>query len=393
MPSIITPPRVAVLISLSGDGGVERMVLNLAGQFAAQGVATDLLTLRMEGGHAENLPGRVRHIPLGIRHASLAPTAIARYLRRERPDAVLAAKDRAGRAALLGRRRAGVDTRVVIRLGNTLSASLAGRSAIQRWLRYRPIRRLYPLADAIIAVSRGVADDVQATSGVDSNRIHVVRNPVITPRLAMQAAEPVTHPWLAGDQSTPVVLGMGRLTRQKDFPTLLRAFAHLRARRAARLIILGQGNDLEALTALASRLGIAGDVDFAGFQANPYPWLAHADLFVLSSAWEGSPNALTEALALGTPSVSTDCPSGPREILEDGRYGPLVPVGDAESLAAAMEATLDDALAPDVLRSAVRAYTDDVSARAYLNVLGITPPATLPGEAADGEATPVTPRG
>ncbi|MEX0730929.1 MAG: glycosyltransferase [Aquisalimonadaceae bacterium] len=371
MPSTAATPRLAILISLSGDGGVERMVLNLAGQFAAMGIATDLVTLKCEGGHAANLPTGVRHVPLGVRHAWLAPRAIAGYLRREQPAAMLAAKDRAGRAALLGRRRAGTGTRIVIRLGNTLSESLAGRSPVHRWLRYRPIRRLYPQAEAIVAVSEGVAEDIIATSGVPKSMVHVIRNPVITPRLAALAAAPVRHPWLGTGRAVPVAMGMGRLTRQKDFPTLLRAFAVLRARRPARLIILGDGADRDSLSTLAGALGIAEDIDLVGFQANPYCWLAQADLFVLSSAWEGSPNALTEALALGIPAVSTDCRSGPRELLDGGRHGPLVPVGDPPALAQAMEATLEHPLGADQLSGAVRAYRDDISARAYLDVLGI----------------------
>ncbi|MCC5859229.1 MAG: glycosyltransferase [Ectothiorhodospiraceae bacterium] len=367
-------PRIAVLISLSGDGGVERMVLTLAAAFAARGLKTDLVTMKTEGGHADRLPAGVRHVPLGVRHASLAAPAIARYLRRERPMAMLVAKDRAGRAALLGRLLARVPTRIVIRLGNTLSESLAGAPALKRWLRYAPIRRLYPLADAIVAVSEGVAEDVITTSGVPAERVHVVRNPVITAELPARAAEPVHHPWLQRPRDMPTILAMGRLTRQKDFPTLLRAFARLLPQRPARLLILGEGRDRPALEHLAAELGIADQVEFAGFQSNPYAWLARADLFVLSSAWEGSPNALTEALALGIPSVSTDCRSGPRETLQDGRYGPLVPVGDDRALADAMVAVLDRPLPADTLREAVRDYREDASARHYLRILGVTPP-------------------
>jgi len=371
------PPRVAILISLSGDGGVERMVLNLAGQFAAMGLATDLLTLKNHGGHAADLPPGVRHVPLGVSHAGLAAPAIGRYLQRHQPAALLAAKDRAGRAALLARRRTGVSTPVVIRLGNTLSESLAGSSALRRWFRYRPIKRLYPLADAIVAVSDGVADDVVAISGVPRERVHVIRNPVITPRLAEQAAAEVNHPWLAADRCMPVIMAMGRLTRQKDFPTLLRAYAILRRQQPCRLLVLGEGPDRLPLQALAGELGLVGKVEFVGFQGNPYAWLSKADLFVLSSAWEGSPNALTEALALGIPSVSTNCRSGPGEILQNGRFGPLVEVGDAGALAAAMGATLAQPLAAEELRGAVAAYRDHISAQHYLEVLGIRPPATI----------------
>ncbi len=368
----VNPPRIAVLISLSGDGGVERMVLNLAARFAALGVATDLVTLKTRGGHAANLPAGVRHVPLGVRHSGIAPPAIARYLKRERPQAMLVAKDRAGRAALLGRALAGVNTRVVIRLGNTLSESLAGTTFLRRWARYAPIRLLYPRADAIVAVSEGVADDVVTTSGVSPDIVHVIRNPVITPQLQQRAADAVDHPWLQQPRPCPTIMAMGRLTRQKDFPTLLRAHARLQQNRSTRLIILGEGDDRNQLERLAGELGVTDSVDFAGFQSNPYAWLSRADLFVLSSAWEGSPNALTEALALGIPSVSTNCRSGPRETLQNGRYGPLVPVGDDQAMAQAMRETLDEPLPAETLRAAVAGYRDDASARQYLAVLGVT---------------------
>jgi glycosyltransferase involved in cell wall biosynthesis len=363
--------KLGVLVSLSGEGGVERMVLNLVRGFAAvPDLAVDLVLLREESRHLQALPAGVNVVRLGVRHSALSVPAIVRYLRAARPDALLAAKDRAGRAALLARRLSGVPTRVVIRLGTTLSEAMKDRHPVLRWLRYLPIRRLYRWADGIVAVSEGVADDVAATSRMPRERIHVVRNPVITTDLLRQAEEPSGHPWLA-DPAVPVVMGMGRLTRQKDFPTLVRAFARVRRDRPLRLVILGEGRDAAVLREIAGAEGVAADVDLPGFRANPYPWLARCQLFVLSSAWEGSPNALTEALALGVPVVSTDCRSGPRELLDGGRYGPLVPVGDADRLAAAMRQALDHPLPPATLQRAVSEYTVETSARRYLEILGL----------------------
>ncbi|EHQ52395.1 group 1 glycosyl transferase [Ectothiorhodospira sp. PHS-1] len=367
----LSPPHLAILISLSGEGGVERMVLNLVRELAGMGLSMDLVLIREESRHLQALPENVNIIRLGTRHSALSIAPLARYLREHRPVLLLAAKDRAGRAALKARRLAGVDTRIFIRLGTTLSEALEGRSGLRKWMRYRPMRRLYPLADGIIAVSRGVADDVRGITGLPEEKVHVVRNPVITPDLETLAAEPAPHPWLE-DGGDPVIIGMGRLTRQKDFPTLLRAFAGMQARRTARLIILGEGGDREALTALSRSLGVADRVMMPGFAANPYAWLSRARLFVLSSAWEGSPNALTEAMALGLPVVSTDCRSGPREILRDGRYGPLVPVGDLAALEDAMVRTLEAPLPADEIRAAVAEYRARVSAERYLAVLGIS---------------------
>jgi len=180
----------------------------------------------------------------------------------------------------------------------------------------------------------------------------------------------VAHPWFQTGE-LPVVLGIGRLARQKDFPTLLRAFAQVRSRRPCRLVILGEGKERSALTALVERLGITPHVEMPGFVANPFAYLRRAALFVLSSAWEGSPNVLIEALALAVPSVATDCPSGPREILCEGRYGPLVPVGDDEALAEAMEAMLAAPPPAALLRRGADRFRDDGCARQYLDALGM----------------------
>lgn len=362
--------RLAVLISFSGEGGVERMILNLLDGLVARGIPVDLLAIRADSAHLEQLPSAVRLLDLGVRHSGLAILPLARYLRRERPAALLAAKDRAIRAAILARRLAGWEGRLIGRLGTNLSAALAGRSAPVRWLRTAPMRRLYPRVDRIIAVSEGVAGDTRRITRLPRSRIVVVRNPVVTPRLTQLASAPCPHRWLEATE-LPVVLGAGRLTEQKDFATLLRAFARLRAVLPARLIILGEGRLRGALDVLAAKLGISEDVTLPGFVVNPYAWMSRASLFVLSSAWEGSPNVLTEALALGVPAVSTDCPSGPREILADGRYGALVAVGDAPGLAEAMRATLAAPLPAATLREAVAAYSVEVATQGYLAELGV----------------------
>tara|TARA_R110000850_G_scaffold189247_16_gene315174 strand:+ start:16658 stop:17788 length:1131 start_codon:yes stop_codon:yes gene_type:complete len=368
--------RLAVFISFSGDGGVERMVSNLCAA-AVKHVDVDLLALKLRGGHASLISDEVNIIRLGSKHSWSSVGEVAEYLRKFKPDALLAAKDRAGRAALGAAAKAGTNTPVFIRLGTNLSAALERKDLLSRWLRTTPMKRKYPRAQGVIAVSEGVRQDTLKVTGIAPDKVHVIRNPVITPRLAELASEDAPHPWLT-DKSVPVILGMGRLTRQKDFPSLLRAFSKVIKTRAARLIILGDGpepGDREQHERLASELGISQHLLLPGFQKNPYAWLSRADQFVLSSAWEGSPNALTEALALGIPSVSTDCPSGPVETLDGGRYGPLVAVGDHEAMADAMLATLENPLPAETLREAVREYRADLSANRYLQLMGLLPDA------------------
>jgi glycosyltransferase involved in cell wall biosynthesis len=373
---IVPPPpgrgqsRLAVFASFSGAGGVERMIVSLIRGFVALGQAVDLVLVRSDSPHLDRLPAGVRLVPLGTGHTFLAAWQLALYLRRQRPAALLAAKDRAGRTAVVARHLAGAETRLVLRLGTHLSAAMATKSAPERWLRYWPIRRLYPAIDRIVAVSEGVAADIAAIARLPRERIEVIRNPVVTPELGRLAIEPCEHPWFQPGEP-PVILGAGRFQRQKDFPTLIRAFALLSRERPCRLVILGDGNGRTALEALIGDLGLTDRVQLPGFLANPFPFVARARLFVLSSAWEGSPNVLTEAMALGTPVVATDCPSGPRELLADGRYGPLIAVGDVDNLAAAMAKILDHPPRRETLAEAVAEYSQDRSARRYLQVLGL----------------------
>ncbi|RYG40716.1 glycosyltransferase, partial [bacterium] len=193
----------------------------------------------------------------------------------------------------------------------------------------------YPAAHEIVAVSNGVADDAARVLGLRRERITTIYNPVINPSLRAQAAEPPAHPWFS-DGGAPVVLGVGRLNAQKDFPTLIKAFAQLRT--PARLMILGEGEERASLEAQAAPFG--DRIALPGFSANPFPAMTACRVFALSSRFEGLPGALVQAMACGAPVVSTDCPSGPREILEDGRWGVLVPVGDDKALAAALEESL-----------------------------------------------------
>ncbi|MGB5736256.1 MAG: glycosyltransferase [Thiohalocapsa sp.] len=366
-----TAETVAIFVSFSGAGGVEHMLVNLMRGFVDMGRPVDLLLAGSTSPHLARLPSAVRRVDLGSRHTLPAALGVARYLRSEQPRSLLVAKDRAGRAAVIARRLARTDTRILLRLGTNLSAAMADRSAFSRWLRFAPIRRLYPSIDHIVAVSDGVAQDTAFLAHYPPARISVIRNPVLTPELIRRGALPCPHPWLREhrDRGVPVIVGAGRLQQQKDFPTLIRAFARLRSTRPCRLVILGDGRLRRTLAQLSADLGIGADVDLPGFQQNPYPFLANADLFTLSSAWEGSPNVLTEAMAFGTPVVATDCPSGPRETLDGGRYGPLVPVGDVIALGDAMARTLERPLPRQTLIEAVRDYSQDISANRYLELI------------------------
>jgi glycosyltransferase involved in cell wall biosynthesis len=353
--------------SLAG-GGAERIMLNLAAGFVARGYGVDLAVAKAGGQYRGSIPGSVRLVDLGTSKPLTAVPALARYLRAERPVAMLATIVNANLAALWARRVSGVATRCVVREASTLSVDLAEGSPLNRLLLPRLVAREFRRAEAIVAPSRGVADDFARVTGLPRWSIRVIYNPVVSEALRERARQPIGHRWLqAGD--APVIVGMGRLTRQKDFATLIRAFARVRQTMPARLIVLGEGEDRGELESLCRSLGIAADVDLPGFVANPYAVLARARLFVLSSRWEGLPGALIEALACGARVVSTDCPSGPREILDDGRYGQLVPVGDTAAMADAMRAVLNGSFVAADMGAWIDRFDAEANTGRYLDLL------------------------
>jgi glycosyltransferase involved in cell wall biosynthesis len=329
---------VALFIPVLSAGGAERVFLHLAGGFAEQGLDVDLVLVRREGPLLAQVPPRVRIVDLQSSRLLFSLRALVRYLREARPAVLLSAMEDINTVALCARRLARVDTRVVATVHNTISVEAQRAQSVK--VRAAPLlaRRFYPWADAVVAVSHGAARDL-VKLGVTSDRLSVIYNPVVTPGLFEQASRPVEDPWF-GPGAPPVVLSAGRLAPQKDFGTLIRAFERLRSQRAARLLILGEGGERPALERLVQELDLEEHVRLPGYVDNPFARMARAALFVLSSLHEGLPTALIEAMAVGTPVVSTDCRSGPAEILERGTYGALVGVGDVAGLADAMSRTL-----------------------------------------------------
>lgn len=359
--------RIAFFLPTLCGGGAERVTVNLAQAMAERGLPVDLVVAAAEGELLEQLPPTVRLVDLRAPRVLRSLWPLAAYLRRERPRVVVSSMGHANLVALWAAKLARRATPVVVTVHNTMSLSTPqqGRMAGRLWPRL--LRRFYPWAARVVAVSRGAADDLARTSGLPRESIRVIYNPVITPDMLILAGRRPDHPWFAPGQP-PVILGVGRLTRQKDFPTLLRAFAELRSRRPARLVILGEGEERGRLEAIVRELELAGDVALPGFRDDALACMAGSALFVLSSAWEGLPTVLIEALAAGTRVVSTDCPSGPREILQEGRLGALVPVGDAPALARAMAEALDRPAVP-LPSAALAPFTRDVAVDHYLTLI------------------------
>jgi glycosyltransferase involved in cell wall biosynthesis len=329
----------------------------------------DFLIGTTKGPYISNLPSSVRVLELGNTNPDGIVGALVCYLKENRPEVLLCTK-RGDREALLARDLAGVSTRIALRTGTTVTQRDKSKSFFKKWQTRRKMREAYSKADIVVAVSNGVAEDLTFITRLPPDKISVIPNPVVTPELVDLSRAPLDHPWFRQD-SPPVILGAGGLRRAKDFPTLIEAFAKVRRHRPSRLMILGEGRQRDRLEKLAEKLGVREDFMLPGFVENPYAFMARAGLFVLSSLWEGSPNVLTEALAVGTPVVSTDCRSGPKEILQNGRFGPLVPVGKVDAMAKAMLETLRNPLDSRTLRSATSAYTLEKSAEQYISILGL----------------------
>ncbi len=364
LPEIVAATRIALVGPFKAWGGIERKISILAREFDDLGVASDIVVLRSdETPYPDLLPSStiVRH--LHNRTKLDGARRFAAYLRRERPDAVVTTQDHAAKVAVLGRLLARSRVPLYLKVTNTASQTI--RRAGQRWA----TRRLYPRADGIIAISEGVRDDLMTAFGLPGQRIHVIYNPMVTRDFPQRLGLPLDHPWLAPGATVPVIVAAGRLTRQKGFDVLVQAFARLRRQRPARLLILGEGSERAVLEDLIRKKGLVGEVALPGYVDDPVPYMGRASLFVLSSRWEGLGNVLVEALAARCPLVATDCPSGPREILEGGRHGALVPPDDITALAAAMGRALDEPRRP-VATAAGRFRAAEVALR-YLETVGL----------------------
>jgi glycosyltransferase involved in cell wall biosynthesis len=332
--------RLSIFVPSMRGGGAERSMLRLAKGIAERGCMVDLVLARAKGPYLNEMPKSVRIIDLKASRVLSSLPALVRYLRREQPQALLSTLDYANIVALWARRLTGIPKRLIVNDQNTISFPAKHSRQFSQRITPRLVRLFYPWADEIIGNSQGVADDLSEVTGISRELIKVVYNPVVTLELREKSHAPLDHSWFRNGHA-PVFLAVGRLTKQKDFPTLIRAFAQVRAIRPAHLLILGEGPDRQELEELVKLHGLEGDVNMPGFVENPYAYMSRASMFVLSSRWEGLPTVLIEALYCGIPIIATDCPSGPREILNNGQYGQLVPVGDVKALVKAIKNVLN----------------------------------------------------
>lgn len=357
-------PNIAILLPDMRGGGAERVCLNLANDFVARGLSVDLVLMQEIGQLLPLLDRRVNVVSLGIRRTRSVGWPLATYLARVRPESLLANMWPLTSISVLACAWSRSPTRLVLVEHVALSKSEVRASPLHFLVLRVSMRILAPYAHARVTVSSGVADDLARITGLPRDRFSTIYNPIV------QGVPPSRGALLGGGSlGIPLILNVGTLKAQKDQATLLRAFAILTSQIDAKLMILGEGELRVELEALAIELGIADRVSMPGFISDPSQVYNGASLFVLSSAWEGFGNVVVEALEHGVPVVSTDCPSGPREILEDGRWGTLVPIRDPQALAKAMR----DALSKTHDREALLRRAGDFSvakaADAYLDLL------------------------
>lgn len=362
--------KVAFFLPSLAGGGAERVCVNLAAGFLARGMEVDFVLVKAEGQFLKAVPAGAKVVDLSSSRTLTAFFSLSSYLRQTKPFGLIAAPGHANMVAVWAGMFARTATRIIITHHIHPSLSIRNTPKLQERLYPFLLRIFHRWANGIVAVSGGVADDLARLTGIPRTEIVVIYNPIVTDDLDELKNDPVNYPWFETGMP-PVILAVGRLTAQKDYSTLLRAFATFRRRRPAKLIILGEGEERVMLQSLARELQIEADVDLLGFTDNPYTFMACSRVFVLSSAWEGFGNVLVEALACGAQVVSTDCPSGPAEILDNGKYGHLVPVGDVKAIADAIEISLDYPYPIHLLHTRANVFSADAAIEKYLHVLGV----------------------
>jgi glycosyltransferase involved in cell wall biosynthesis len=360
--------RLTLLLPDMSGGGAERVALALMRDFIARGHPVDLVLVSARGVLLPLVPPEVKIVDLGAATLRRALLPLVRYLRLRRPHALHAMMWPLTVIAVLARLVSRVPTRIVLSDHIALSKQYGGSARTMRAIQWS-VRLLYPLADARVLVSASAADDLAAVSGLPRRAIEVVHNPLDLP--AGLIRDRSAKDW--GNEGAARIVTLGVLKAQKNHALLLHAFALVRAHRPAQLAIVGDGVLRPALERLADELGIADAVIFAGYDLDPWPWLASADVFALSSDYEGLPNVLVEALHAGLPVVSSDCKSGPREILDDGVYGHLVPCDDPAALATAIEEALDRPQDPAAGRARAQALSGRTSVDRHVALMLGTP--------------------
>lgn len=365
--------HIAMFIPALSGGGAERVFLNLAHSFIKKGLKVDLILCEVKGPYLKDVAYGVNIVDLMSNNPIKQTANLVRYLKREKPDAIISALNLSNIVSSVAHFIANIDTKLIITQHNIIGHTTVRNSSFITKIKREFIiptlfKKLFPRADLVVSVSKGVANNLAEKLDLDKKNIKVIYNPVVSDELLKMGEEDLKHPWFQKDVQ-PVILGVGSLTVQKDFQNLIQAFIKIREKKPAKLLILGEGSERNNLEKLIQQYDLQSDVQLLGFVNNPFKYMKNSSVFVLSSRWEGFGLVLVEAMVFGTPIVSTDCPSGPAEILENGRWGKLVPIGDSETLAKEILDTLNGNYKNPEKRA--MEFTIDNAAREYLEALSM----------------------
>lgn len=358
--------KVLLFIRSMHGGGAQRAMIRYANALTNKGCAVFAVTLDPNGAFSDELHTDVVVIPLRAKRIIFCIPQLVGVIRSIKPDVMMVTEPACNIALIIANLLSFTKSRLLIREGLFPSIAVKDSPYIQTRIAYRLAPFLYKKADVIVGIASELVEDLATFLYLPINRITLIPiNPVVTPLLQNMAAEGSEHPWLVS-KDTPIILGVGRLEEQKDFSTLISAFCLVRNNIECKLLIIGEGSLRKDLARQINASAYASDIELMGFSPNPFQYMTHSDVLVLSSRYEGLPNTLIEALACGVPVVSTNCKSGPKDILDDGKYGLLVPVGDSGAMAQAIVDTLKKPIGRDVLKKRGNLYTLENSINAYL---------------------------
>lgn len=334
--------KIALYIPSMQGGGAEKVFVTLANYFVSIGYKVDLLLTLKIGPYLEKLDSRINIYELSSKKTSFDLFRLVNYLKNNTPDVLLSALTHTNIIAMMANVLAGNTCPVYISEHANFSENIKILSKGKQLIFKSLVAKFYPKSKGIICVSGGVKDDLIHNFPSLSDKITVIYNPFEISVIKQKSQEPVNHPWLQNNRPFKTIISAGRLNLAKDFHTLLAAFLLVRKNCDVKLLILGEGELRDDLMQFVKTYGLEQVVNLHGFVNNPFAYISKADAFVLSSKYEGLSNVLIESMICGVPLVSTDCPSGPAEILENGKWGTLVPVGDYEKLAQAIVHVLGD---------------------------------------------------
>lgn len=361
--------KITLFLSDLSGGGAEKVFVNLAHGLLDLGYNIDFVLARAVGPYIRQLDEKINLIDLKSTKLLLSLPKLHQYLKQANSSLIISGLEDTNLIALCAKVSVNNNTPLIVTVHNALTHEIRHSNSLKRKLVPYLLPFFYSMVDAVVAVSNGVSSDLQKL-GVKDNKIQVIYNPIVNSKLLSKASSEILHPWFSKKAKVPVILGVGRLTEQKDFRTLLRAFALVLKEKTCRLMILGEGSELTNLVELGEYLGLSLNKDFCfpGFTQNPYAYMSQASMLVLSSKWEGFGNVLVEAMAVGTPVVATDCNYGPNEILVDGEYGELVPVENPQEMSLAILRTLEMPCPRDRLQARALDFSEKIIAQKYIQL-------------------------